>query len=110
MSNGLDLVKAHFQRLTAEKKTVHVPEWDMEVYFSPLTIKEYTQADKNSKSTAELGLNLIVLKARNSNGDLLFKWEERHDLMRMMPVDIMTRLAREIHDDSNSLVGEAEKN
>lgn len=104
-SNAIDRVKAHYKRLVDEPKVIRVPEWDQDgdeftIYASPLTIAERMKLNRLTTNSIEMAVELLILKAKDKNGELYFTREHKQDLMRSGDSEVIRRIAQEIVDGS----------
>lgn len=113
---AIDRAKAHFKNLVDEPKQIRVPEWDEEgeefiVYCTPLTLQERTKLGRFSGNQPEMAAELLILKAKDKEGNLLFSRQDKPELMRNVDSDVIARIAKIMVGDSDGvLVEEAEKN
>ena len=116
MTKLIDRAKSHYQRLVSEPKTIRVPEWDDEadlvtIYATPLTLQERARLNRHAGNTMEMAAEVLILKAKDKNGQALFTKEDKQELMRGVDSGVIARIAREIVGASDEeLVEEAEKN
>lgn len=116
MIKAIERVKAHYQRLVDAPKQIRVPEWDAEddefiIYATPLTLQERTSLQRFAKNSNEMSAELIIMKAKDKEGERLFSKEDKPDLMRNASSGVLARIAKEIFGQSDDeLFAEAEKN
>lgn len=109
---------AHFKKLAAEPLEIRVPEWDSEgelftIYATPITLTERARLERISPNNFELAANILILKAKDEQGNALFTKDDKDDLMRRVSSQIIRRIANQIVDDgdlSEEAVEEHEKN
>lgn len=100
MTRVIDRAKAHYSGLG--RKSVKVPEWGepgkpFVIYASPMTvahrdrIRECGHADQ-----AEMFVDVLILKAQDEQGDMMFTEADRHDLTRKVDSRVVARIALEI--------------
>lgn len=98
----IERAKKHYEN--QEKLVISVPEWGdengpLEVHVFPMTMAEISMMQRlaSKKSTnIEQAANIIVVKARDKDGNRLFKLEERDDLMKNTDYQVVARIAEEI--------------
>lgn len=115
---AIDRVKAHYKRLADEPKVIRVPEWGEEgdefiIHAVPLTIAERMKLNRLTQNTIEMAVEIIILKAKDVNGEPYFTREHKQDLMRSGDSEVIRRVAQEIVDSAltdTQRVEEAEGN
>lgn len=91
-----------------ERGHIHVEEWGLDIYWSPITIGEIARIEKASKgSNAQVLLECVVLKAEDADGNKLFKLDDKAKLKRKGDPGIMGRIVQQIAPD---LEDDPEKN
>lgn len=93
------------------KRKLHVPEWQADIYFKPMTPNELDCARKevmDNDTTVVLHTQLVILKALDAEGKRLFKNSDASTLIEKGFLDVISR----IHDEMRKAptVEEAEKN
>ena len=112
----IDRAKAHYKRLADEPQEIRVPEWDDEtgeciIYATPLTLAERVRLDKHSSNQPEMAVEMVILKAKDRDGNPLFTREDKIPLMRATDEKVIARIAQHIaRADIQAMVEEAEKN
>jgi len=96
----IDRVKEHFE--SKGVKTIEVAEWGEEgkplvIYCKPFTMAEKRNLFKGAR-TDDLSVlvDAIVLKAKDANGDKLFKIDDKKTLMNSADPEIIARVATEM--------------
>lgn len=96
MSSAIDKVSTHFESLSS--KTIHVPEWDLMIHATPLTISErasiYRGIDDGDQHTPLV--RILMVKARDENGEPLFSKADEPKLLNKADPGILFRVAGEI--------------
>lgn len=118
MVKAIERAKAHFKGLLDEPIEIAVPEWsldgdDFKVYATPLTLQDRVVLTRNNPNPVEMAANILILKAKDKNGDPLFTKEDKGDLMRSSDSAVIKRIADAIVEGSNAddaTVEAAEKN
>ena len=98
----IDQAIAHYQ--TQERLMISVPEWGskdhpLEIYVLPMTMAEVNMIQRISKKNAsniEHAANIIIIKARDSDGNRLFKLEDKEALMEKVDYRVISRITQEI--------------
>ena len=111
MSNVIDRVKEHFE--SQGVKTINVAEWGEEgqplvIYCSPFTLAEKRNLFKGAKND-DLGVlvDAIMLKARDKDGNKIFKLDDKQVLLNNADPEVIARVATDILNTHN--LEEAEK-
>ena len=98
--NVIDRVKAQFESLGIKK--IEVAEWGEEgkpliIYCSPFTLAEKRNLFKGAKND-DLGVlvDAIVLKARDGEGNKLFKLDDKQVLLNNADANVIARVATEM--------------
>ncbi len=92
----------HYQ--TQEKLIISVPEWGLrdnplEIHVFPITMAEVNLIQRIARKNAsniEHAANIIIVKARDKNGNRLFKLEDRDALMQKVDYRVVSRIAESI--------------
>jgi hypothetical protein len=87
-----------------ERLIILVPEWGtkdkpLEIHVFPMTMAEVNMIQRISKKNAsniEHAANIIVIKARDSMGNRLFKLEDKDALMEKADYRVVARITEEI--------------
>ncbi len=93
---------AHYT--TQEKLIISVPEWGtkdkpLEIHVFPMTMAEVNMIQRISKKNAsniEHAANIIVIKAKDADGNRLFKLEDKDALMEKADYRVVARITEEI--------------
>ena len=96
----IDRVKEHFE--SQGVKTINVAEWGVEgqplvIYSSPFTMAEKRNLFKGAKND-DLGVlvDAIMLKARDKDGNKIFKLDDKQVLLNNADPEVIARVAGEI--------------
>jgi len=100
----IDRVTAHYKE--QQRLEVLVPEWGddsgpLVVYVHPMTMAEVNMMKKiasKKASNIEQAANIIVVKAKDANGQRLFKLNDRDKLMQECDYKVVSRIAEESED------------
>jgi hypothetical protein len=115
-TKAIDRAKAHFKQLTDDPQVIPVPEWDEEgesflIYATPLTLQERMKLNRGQANPLEMTADMIIMKAKDKDGNPHFTREDKPDLMRSVDADILARIAKQLVGASDAeLVEDAEKN
>jgi hypothetical protein len=107
----IDRVKEHFEAKGINK--IEVAEWGeegnpLEIYSKPFTLAEKRNLFKNAKNDdLAVLVDAIVLKAKDSDGNKIFKLDDKKVLLNNADPDIIARVATEMLNSVN--IEEAEK-
>jgi hypothetical protein len=96
----IDRVKAHFEQQGVKK--IEVAEWGEEgkplvIYCSPFTLGEKRNLFKGAKND-DLGVlvDAIVLKAKDSEGNKIFKLDDKLTLLNNADANVIARVSTEM--------------
>lgn len=100
MSDLIDRISAHFESLGSRSR--EIPEWDLTVHWTPVTIAERNQIYKDNASANdyETVVNIIIVKATDAEGKKLFTIADKPKLIRRADSSLLTDLAAAIMDNS----------
>jgi hypothetical protein len=97
MSNVIDRVKEHFESQGVKK--IEVAEWGEEgqplvIYCSPFSLAEKRNLFKGAKAD-DLGVlvDAIMLKAKDKDGNKLFKLDDKQTLLNKADTDVIARVS-----------------
>jgi hypothetical protein len=98
----IDQAIEHYQ--TQEKLIILVPEWGtkdnpLEIHVFPITMAEVNMIQRIARKNAsniEHAANIIIVKARDKDGNRLFKLEDREALMQKVDYRVVSRIAENI--------------
>lgn len=87
-----------------ERLIISVPEWGskdnpLEIHAFPMTMAEVNLIQRIARKNAsniEHAANIIIVKARDKNGNRLFKLEDRDALMQKVDYRVVSRIAESI--------------
>lgn len=90
--SAIDRAIEHFSSKAI--RTLHIPEWDLDIFTKNLTLEDKAQWVSRAKGeTTEYLLYAIVFGAVDANGERLFSLEDKIKLKRNCDPDIVTRIA-----------------
>ena len=114
MSAILDAAKVHFsERMARELQSVEVPEWESKIYFKPcMNFREQGEVLKlhSDNRPAEAVLMTLILKARDKDGEKLFKKAHMTEMMLNIDPEVVSRVVTEMSEDEQPTVEDAIKN
>lgn len=96
----IDRVKEHFESKGIKK--IEIAEWGeegkpLEIYCNPFTMAEKRNLFKGARSDdLSVLVDAIVLKAKDANGNKLFKIDDKKTLMNNADPEIIARVATEM--------------
>ena len=98
----IDQAVAHYS--SQERLIISVPEWGtkdnpLQIHVFPMTMAEVNMIQRISKKDAsniEHAANIIVIKARDAEGNRLFKLEDKDALMERADYRVVARITEEI--------------
>ncbi len=98
----IDQVKRHYQ--AQERVVVSVPEWGdgttpLEIHIFPMTMAEASFIQRLSgkkASNIESAVNSLIVKARDKDGNRLFKIEDKDALLNFADCRVILRINDEI--------------
>jgi len=109
----------HYNSLA--KLVIHVPEWGendqpLEVHVSPVTMAEMGTIQRLTKKNAtnfDYAVTLLFLKAKDQNGNRLFKVEDKDTLLNQADYRVVFRVAEKIQEhffsDGETIKGNSEE-
>lgn len=98
----IDQAVAHYA--AQERLVISVPEWGtkdnpLQIHVFPMTMAEVNMIQSISKKNAsnmDHAINIILIKARDAQGNRLFKLEDKDNLMQKTDYRIVVRIAEAI--------------
>ena len=104
MSKVLDKATAHFrEKISADMKSIHVPEWETDVYFkTAITLKEQGKLVElaSQGKTVEALVESLIVKARNKDGSKMFAMPDKITLLNEVDPAVIIRVVGEINEQS----------
>lgn len=93
-TNGERLIDRIVARAPSARRMIRVPEWDVDLYFPPVTSAQLEAAlPKNGdKSTAPPSLFLLVHLAQDEAGNRLFRKADIEMLRQRADLNVLTRV------------------
>jgi hypothetical protein len=108
---GSLIEKLQQARALVETKKMYVPEWDVDLYYKPLTTEEIDVTDTEAPSGAgatRRNLQLVILKALDADGKRLFSNDDAEALSSVAHPAVINRITSEMA--SAPTVEDAKKN
>jgi hypothetical protein len=98
----IDQAVAHYA--AQERLIISVPEWGTEenplqIHVFPMTMAEVNMIQSISKKNAsnmDHAINIILIKARDAQGNRLFKLEDKDNLMQRADYRVIARITEAI--------------
>ena len=82
---------------SSDRKKMHVPEWDLDLYLGPVTVDDMEAVDaRDPKTPWDRNLILLVHMAKNENGKPLFQMGDIHVLKNETPFLVLQRIIGEM--------------
>ena len=76
----MDKIKTHFS--SQERMHFYVPEWDQDIYMTPLSIREQEKINSRAKdSPMQIAVYGLILKAEDKDGEKLFGLDDKVTLL-----------------------------
>lgn len=112
--SAIDKATSHYKsKLSGEMKKIHVPEWELDIYYRPLTNlrqeAEIVELTKQGKSVEALVVS-IINKACDEEGNPLFVKADRAALMNQADPTVVLNVATKLNGGELPTVEELEKN
>jgi hypothetical protein len=93
--DAIDLVREHFASLGTKK--IEVPEWKLTIHATPVTLSEKNKLYRKSRENdMELLVDILILKATDSDGKKLFEVDHKPTLLNKADSNIVARIANAI--------------
>lgn len=114
--SAISQARAHFAARLEEVRLVEVEEWGEDGKPLPIFVHVMNMLDRNKiykflrDGSLEAMVEALILRARDEDGNKLFKPADRQDLMRKVDPDIIIRIVNAMNDDADYSVEEAAKN
>lgn len=108
MSDVLERAKGHYLAKISEPKLILVPEWGdengpFEIYSRPMNLKEQSRIlRKYQEDSTEALVETLIVRARDKNGEPIFKPVHRTELMREVDSDVIGRIVSEMNAEDDS--------
>lgn len=101
--SAIDKVKAHWDSISGVQ-SLDVPEWQMTVYFSPLTMQEAQRLVKVNDREGPLaaGVDTLIMKCLDAQGERLFTIADKPIFMRKADRRVIERIVNAISGESDA--------
>lgn len=117
---AIEMATSHLKSLISDSSKITVDQWKneqgkpLDIYHEPLTLWEREQIEKKSGSSElKMAAHIIIMKAKDRNGDHLFKEEDFDTLYRGAHSAVVADIAKTIlgnQSDVQGITEEMEKN
>lgn len=93
-ANGKRLIDRIVATAPSERRKIHVPEWEVDIYFPPLTKVqlEAATAKAGNRSISTQSLMLLAHTAQDEAGQRLFQMEDIELLRQKADLNVLTRV------------------
>lgn len=110
MSDAISKITAHFEALGTRE--LHVPEWGMTIYWTPVTVAERTRIYSGTKgdNDYETVVKILLDKARDADGKKIFTIDDRPALLQRADSSVVIRVAADIMSGGGAPVAKELKN
>lgn len=102
----IDKAVKHYE---SSRKSIHIPEWDAEIFFFPPTVSEIKKISQISDSGYEETVNLVIEKSLDKEGKRVFNRGDKLRLTDSVPIKILARLASAIRGEKQEQEQEREQ-
>jgi hypothetical protein len=93
-------ISDYVQSRKERRRTIGIPEFDEVIYFSPINILEWEEIMRLAKDSLALNnIYVVILKAEDINGDLIFSLDDR-SILEKLDWKIIARIANEIQKET----------
>lgn len=96
MNEALAKIAAHFDAIGTRK--IVVPEWNLEIFTSPVTLAERSRIYADNRGDNDYGtlVKILITKARDADGKPLFTLADKATLLQRADSNVLIRVAAEI--------------
>lgn len=96
MSQTIDKITQHFDSLN--RRSIHIAEWDVTIYSTPVTIAERNRIYKGNKGDNDFDtiINILIVKAQDETGKPLFTIADRPALLNKADASVIAKVAAHI--------------
>lgn len=104
----LEKAKGHFAEVIRDNKRykIHVAEWDADVYFKPLDALKAddmnTYLAAFEKRNMDGIIDIVILRALNSDGTKMFKRIERDALRREVSQTVLSDIVKKMSNEEEA--------
>ena len=109
MSTFKDIAKAKFKDKLAEVGEFYVGEWDVTIYFKPMTMRGMgiLEDGRTTSNSPEVVVDHVIARAMDADMKPLFKKAERPELLREYNPDTLADISIAMTKWDNELRGSA---
>lgn len=97
-----DKIAKHYQSsISGEMQKLHVDEWDVDIYYRttyPLNVESKIIELQSQNKTVEALIESIILKAKDAEGNRLFKDADRIKLMHEADPQVIIKVGSAINN------------
>ena len=103
----LERIKTHFS--SQERMHFFVEEWDLDLYMSPLSLREQDKINARGKeSPYQIAVYALILKAEDEKGDKMFTIDDKVPLLNNVSFTTVERIITAMFNSGG--IEESEKN
>ena len=103
----LERIKTHFS--SQERSHFYVPEWELDLYMSPLSLREQDKINARGKeSPYQIAVYALILKAEDEQGEKLFTLDDKVTLLNNVSFMTVEKIITAMFNSGG--VEESEKN
>jgi hypothetical protein len=114
MTQAIDKMTAHFRnKISGDLLKVWVEEWEMTIYYkSASTLKEQAKVIELAQkgNTVEALVETLIQRARDAEGNKIFKFADKEVLMNEVDPDVLIRVVGEMNNVVPDDLEQAQKN
>lgn len=105
----LNNAKKHFHSLNSgELNSLEVPQWETTVYWKSGGLNFASQSKvielTNAGKTAEALVEMLILRAIDSDGKKMFKQVEKNEIMREVDPDVILKIVTAMNENEDDVV------
>jgi len=84
--------------MSAARKALELPQFDLTLYFGPLTQADMEAVEaRDPSSRFEENTLLVIQKAETETGERAFAWGDKHYLMNDVPLMVMQQIVAHMY-------------
>jgi len=110
MTDVMKKITKHYESLvTKELEKLHVPEWDMDIYYrttSSFADEKKMIAHQGKGEIVEALVQSVISKARDKDGKKIFSEAHKEQLMNEADPKVITRVAMHLNNAITTLTQE----
>lgn len=105
----LDKAKEHFrEQLSGDPKEIEVPEWDLTIYYKPMSLKTKGELNKYAENPFEYAARALIIRSLNQDGTKMFRGTNYLEIMREVSPAVVERVVLAMAEGED--VDDIEKN